>query len=128
MDLEAGRKRSGDEDIFVSYHAEDDVQATYAGGLFHNGRNYHVSSYKNNVISGSPISCYACCGVLYSNSFHLFAKPDYIATIIYVQFVLTLCAIAFQGHTHLLVIIALSSSKKSARQEASELAASPFIW
>ncbi|GMN51886.1 hypothetical protein TIFTF001_021033 [Ficus carica] len=48
MDLEAGRKHSGLEDIFVGYHAEDDVQSTYAGGLFHNGRNYHVSSYKNN--------------------------------------------------------------------------------
>ena len=49
MDLEAGRKRSGVEDMFVSYHAEDDVQSTYAGGLFHNGRNYHVSSQKKNV-------------------------------------------------------------------------------
>ena len=49
MDLEAGRKRSGFEDLFVSYHAEDDVQSTYAGALFHNGRNYHVSSSKNNV-------------------------------------------------------------------------------
>ncbi|XP_022992659.1 alpha-(1,4)-fucosyltransferase-like [Cucurbita maxima] len=48
MDLEAGRKRSGFEDLFVSYHAEDDVQSTYAGALFHNGRNYHVSSSKNN--------------------------------------------------------------------------------
>lgn len=48
MDLEAGRKRSGHEDIFISYHAKDDVQSTYAGALFHNGRNYHVSSYKNN--------------------------------------------------------------------------------
>ncbi|KAL9446337.1 hypothetical protein AB3S75_014077 [Citrus x aurantiifolia] len=48
MELEAGRKRSGREDIFISYHAEDDVQSTYAGALFHNGRNYHVSSYKNN--------------------------------------------------------------------------------
>ncbi|XP_062029934.1 alpha-(1,4)-fucosyltransferase [Rosa rugosa] len=48
MDLEAGRKRSGVEDLYVSYHAKDDVQATYAGALFHNGRNYHVSSYKNN--------------------------------------------------------------------------------
>ncbi|GKV09073.1 hypothetical protein SLEP1_g20621 [Rubroshorea leprosula] len=46
MDLEAGRKRSGWEDIFISYHAEDDVQSTYAGALFHNARNYHVSSYK----------------------------------------------------------------------------------
>lgn len=48
MDLEAGRKRSGYEDIFVSYHADDDVQSTYAGALFHNNRNYHLSSYKNN--------------------------------------------------------------------------------
>ncbi|KAG7032901.1 Alpha-(1,4)-fucosyltransferase, partial [Cucurbita argyrosperma subsp. argyrosperma] len=48
MDLEAGRKRSGFEDLFVSYHAEDDIQSTYAGALFHNGRNYHVSSSKNN--------------------------------------------------------------------------------
>uniref|UniRef100_A0A803M3A3 Fucosyltransferase n=2 Tax=Chenopodium quinoa TaxID=63459 RepID=A0A803M3A3_CHEQI len=48
MDLEAGRRRSGREDIFISYHAEDDVQATYAGGLFHNNRNYQVSSQKKN--------------------------------------------------------------------------------
>ncbi|KAL6007704.1 GDP-fucose protein O-fucosyltransferase 2 [Asimina triloba] len=48
MDLEAGRKKSGFEDIFIGYHAKDDVQSTYAGGLFHNSRNYHVSSKKNN--------------------------------------------------------------------------------
>lgn len=48
MDLEAGRKRSGREDLFISYHAKDDVQSTYAGALFHNNRNYHLSSYKNN--------------------------------------------------------------------------------
>ncbi|PPS10824.1 hypothetical protein GOBAR_AA09816 [Gossypium barbadense] len=48
MDLEAGRRRSGREDLFISYHAKDDVQSTYAGALFHNGRNYHISSYKNN--------------------------------------------------------------------------------
>ncbi|CAM8973161.1 unnamed protein product [Rhodiola kirilowii] len=48
MDLEAGRKRSGVEDIFISYHAEDDVQSTYAGALFHNNRNYHVSPSKHN--------------------------------------------------------------------------------
>lgn len=48
MDLEAGRKKSGYEDIFISYHAEDDVQSTYAGALFHNNRNYHLSPYKNN--------------------------------------------------------------------------------
>lgn len=49
MDLEAGRKKSVYEDIFISYHAEDDVQSTYAGSLFHNNRNYHLSPYKNNV-------------------------------------------------------------------------------
>lgn len=48
MDLEAGRKKSGREDIFISYHAKDDVQSTYAGALFHNNRNYHVSPVKNN--------------------------------------------------------------------------------
>jgi alpha-1,4-fucosyltransferase len=49
MDLEAGRRRSGREDIYISYHAEDDVQSTYAGALFHNGRNYHVSNTKSSV-------------------------------------------------------------------------------
>ncbi|XP_022858168.1 alpha-(1,4)-fucosyltransferase-like [Olea europaea var. sylvestris] len=48
MDLEASRKRSGCEDIFISYHAKDDVQSTYAGALFHNNRNYHLSYTKNN--------------------------------------------------------------------------------
>ncbi|KAF7139957.1 hypothetical protein RHSIM_Rhsim06G0094900 [Rhododendron simsii] len=48
MNLEAGRKRSDREDLFISYHAKDDVQSTYAGALFHNNRNYHLSSYKNN--------------------------------------------------------------------------------
>uniref|UniRef100_A0A6N2LVL4 Fucosyltransferase n=1 Tax=Salix viminalis TaxID=40686 RepID=A0A6N2LVL4_SALVM len=48
MDLEAGRKRTGREDLFISYHAKDDVQSTYAGALFHNGRNYHVSHRKDN--------------------------------------------------------------------------------
>lgn len=49
MDLEPGRRSSGYEDIFITYHAKDDVQSTYAGALFHNGRNYHVSSKKQNV-------------------------------------------------------------------------------
>lgn len=49
MELEAGRKRSGYEDIFISYHAKDDVQSTYAGAVFHNNRNYRLSSVKNNV-------------------------------------------------------------------------------
>uniref|UniRef100_A0A7N0UPA0 Fucosyltransferase n=2 Tax=Kalanchoe fedtschenkoi TaxID=63787 RepID=A0A7N0UPA0_KALFE len=50
MDLEAGRKRSGVDDIFISYHAKDDVQSTYAGSLFHNNRNYHISSTKRKDI------------------------------------------------------------------------------
>ncbi|KAL1564809.1 GDP-fucose protein O-fucosyltransferase 2 [Salvia divinorum] len=48
MDLEAGRRRSGREDIFISYHAKDNVQSTYAGAVFHNNRNYQLSSDKNN--------------------------------------------------------------------------------
>lgn len=48
MELEASRKKSGNEDIFISYHAKDDVQSTYAGALFHNNRNYQLSSVKNN--------------------------------------------------------------------------------
>lgn len=48
MDLEAGRKRSAYEDIFVSYHAKDDVQSTYAGALFHNNRNFQLSPLKRN--------------------------------------------------------------------------------
>ncbi|KAK6115522.1 hypothetical protein DH2020_007791 [Rehmannia glutinosa] len=51
MDLEAGRKRSGYEDIFISYHADDDVQSTYAGATFHNNRNYQLSSFKNNCLN-----------------------------------------------------------------------------
>lgn len=57
MDLEAGRKKSGLEDMFISYHAEDDVQSTYAGAFFHYGRNYHVSSDKNKV---SPLNYIIC--------------------------------------------------------------------
>ncbi|KAJ6807218.1 alpha-(1,4)-fucosyltransferase [Iris pallida] len=48
VDLEASRKPSGFEDIFIGYHAKDDVQSTYAGAFFHNNRNYHVSSQKRN--------------------------------------------------------------------------------
>ncbi|XP_065011351.1 alpha-(1,4)-fucosyltransferase-like [Musa acuminata AAA Group] len=50
MDLEASRKPSGFEDIFIGYHAKDDVQSTYAGTLFHKSRNYHVSSQKRNDV------------------------------------------------------------------------------
>ena len=49
MDLEASRKPSGFEDIFIGYHAKDDVQSTYAGSLFHNSRNYNISPRKLNV-------------------------------------------------------------------------------
>ncbi|XP_057819778.2 alpha-(1,4)-fucosyltransferase [Cryptomeria japonica] len=48
MDLEAGRRSTSSADVFVSYHAGDDIQATYAGALFHNSRNYYVSPSKNN--------------------------------------------------------------------------------
>ncbi|ONK58063.1 uncharacterized protein A4U43_C09F7730 [Asparagus officinalis] len=48
MDLEASRKPSGFEDIFIGYHAKDDVQSTYAGSLFHNSRNYNISPEKRN--------------------------------------------------------------------------------
>ncbi|XP_051139511.1 alpha-(1,4)-fucosyltransferase [Andrographis paniculata] len=48
MDLEAGRKKSGYEDLFISYNSKDDVHCTYAGALFHNNRNYHISPVKNN--------------------------------------------------------------------------------
>lgn len=53
MDLEASRKPSGFEDIFIGYHVKDDVQSTYAGTLFHKSRNYHVSSLKREVSSTS---------------------------------------------------------------------------
>lgn len=49
MNLEAERKRSGREEIFISYHATDDLQSTYASALLHNERNYHLSAYKDNV-------------------------------------------------------------------------------
>lgn len=49
MDLEASRKPSGFEDIFIGYHAKDDVQTTYAGSLFRNNRNFHISTQKRNV-------------------------------------------------------------------------------
>ncbi|GJM87888.1 hypothetical protein PR202_ga03887 [Eleusine coracana subsp. coracana] len=48
LDLEAGRKPTGFEDIFIGYHAQDDVQVTYAGKSFHTSRNYHVSTEKRN--------------------------------------------------------------------------------
>ena len=51
MDLESKRKRSGREEVFISYHAKDDLQSTYASAIHHNGRNYHISSHKNNVSS-----------------------------------------------------------------------------
>lgn len=48
IDLEASRKPSGFEDIFIGYHANDDVQSTYAGAMFHNTRNYYISPQKLN--------------------------------------------------------------------------------
>uniref|UniRef100_A0A0D9XXC4 Fucosyltransferase n=1 Tax=Leersia perrieri TaxID=77586 RepID=A0A0D9XXC4_9ORYZ len=48
LDLEASRKPTGFEDIFIGYHAKDDVQVTYAGKSFHTSRSYHVSTEKIN--------------------------------------------------------------------------------
>ncbi|WOL15059.1 alpha-(1,4)-fucosyltransferase-like [Canna indica] len=48
MDIEPTRKPTGFEDIFVGYHAKDDVQCTYAASIFHKLRNYHVSNEKRN--------------------------------------------------------------------------------
>ncbi|KAJ1264982.1 hypothetical protein BS78_08G042300 [Paspalum vaginatum] len=48
LDLEASRKPTGFEDIFIGYHADDDVQVTYAGKSFHTSRSYHISIEKRN--------------------------------------------------------------------------------
>lgn len=48
LDLEAARKPTGFEDIFIGYHANDDVQVTYAGKSFHSSRSYHISTEKTN--------------------------------------------------------------------------------
>jgi hypothetical protein len=58
LDLEAARKPTGFEDIFIGYHANDDVQVTYAGKSFHSGRSYHVSTEKTNV---SPNPAFFTC-------------------------------------------------------------------
>ncbi|KAH7292533.1 hypothetical protein KP509_29G073100 [Ceratopteris richardii] len=50
LDLEAGRKKTGFEDIFISYHAGDHIQATYAGASFHIHRSYVTSSVKRDDI------------------------------------------------------------------------------
>jgi len=49
LDLEASRKPTGFEDIFIGYHANDDLQVTYAGKSFHTSRSYHISTEKRNV-------------------------------------------------------------------------------
>lgn len=50
MDLEPGRKSPANKDIFVSYHADDTVQATYAGASFHVHRSYFTSPVKKNDV------------------------------------------------------------------------------
>ncbi|KMZ59691.1 Alpha-1,4-fucosyltransferase, family GT10 [Zostera marina] len=50
IDLESGRKPTGIEDIFIGYHANDDIQTTYAGAFFHNNRNYHISETKSDSV------------------------------------------------------------------------------
>lgn len=61
MDLEPGRRSSGYEDIFISYHAGDTVQATYAGASFHVHRSYFTSSIKRNdvLVYWSSSNCVA---------------------------------------------------------------------
>lgn len=49
MDLEPGRNRAPSQDLFVSYHANDDLQVTYAGAAFHTIRNYYISPVKHDV-------------------------------------------------------------------------------
>lgn len=61
MDLEAGRKSTGYEDIFITYHSGDTVQATYAGASFHKHRSYFTSSIKRNdvLVYWSSSNCLA---------------------------------------------------------------------
>lgn len=110
MELEAGRKRSGYEDIFISYHAKDDVQSTYAGAVFHNNRNYRLSSVKNNV--------------RLSDGWHLLLTC-YLVAINYRKLI---GFFVFEGHTCLLVFVALLTSKKSACQKDTNLAAFTLFW
>ncbi|CAL9186862.1 unnamed protein product [Musa hybrid cultivar] len=60
MDLEASRQPTGSEDIFVGFHAKDDVQCTYAGSMFRKFRSYYVSSKKRNdvLVYWSSSKCY----------------------------------------------------------------------
>ncbi|XP_065009772.1 alpha-(1,4)-fucosyltransferase-like [Musa acuminata AAA Group] len=48
LDIEASRKRTGFEDIFVGYHSKDDVQCTYPASMFRKFRSYRVSPVKRN--------------------------------------------------------------------------------
>ncbi|KAL5214351.1 hypothetical protein ABZP36_003503 [Zizania latifolia] len=50
MDIEPARKRTGHEDIFIGYHAGDDVQVTYAGKFFRIIHNYHVATKKRDDV------------------------------------------------------------------------------
>lgn len=50
MDLEPGRKSPASKDIFISYHAGDTVQATYAGASFHIHRSRFTSPIKRNDV------------------------------------------------------------------------------
>ncbi|KAJ7534630.1 hypothetical protein O6H91_13G103600 [Diphasiastrum complanatum] len=50
LDLEPGRNPSSAQDIFVTYHADDDLQATYAGNSFHNVRSHFISPIKDKEI------------------------------------------------------------------------------
>ncbi|MCO5603976.1 hypothetical protein L7F22_058133 [Adiantum nelumboides] len=50
MDLEPGRRSPAHKDMFISYHANDTVQVTYAGASFHTHRSYYTSPIKKNDI------------------------------------------------------------------------------
>ncbi|KAJ3675194.1 hypothetical protein LUZ60_004236 [Juncus effusus] len=50
IDLEFGRKPTGREDIFVSYHSSSDVQATYAGKTFRIVHSYRVTDKKRDDV------------------------------------------------------------------------------
>ncbi|KAH7424657.1 hypothetical protein KP509_11G018200 [Ceratopteris richardii] len=50
MDLEPGRRSPAHKDIFISYHADDTVQATYAGTTFHLHRGHYISPIKQNDV------------------------------------------------------------------------------
>lgn len=123
MDLEAGRKRSGYEDIFIGYHAKDDVQSTYAGALFHNNRNYQLSSIKNNVsvLHGPhPLFPIACLWIV----FYL-VTIHYVDTAYYFLLILKLIRIFFISRVPLFIGLHHAAYLKGISSPKSYLACYP---